>query len=155
MRPSLRHVVWPVLVVAALVGPQVSYGCSCIEEPKPRRARRQAQLVFAGRVLPSSNSIGVVRLEVLAVWKGIPVGQQEVEIFSELIEGCTYWFEAGTSHLVYAYDPSYGPRDYDSRTPPITTLCSRTKALSSASEEIGKLGAPEWSIDGWQAPDAA
>ena len=78
-------------------------------------------------MLPSSSSAGVVRLEVLAVWKGIPVGQQEVEIFSELIEACTYFFEAGTSHLVYAYDPSYDP-SYDVRTPPITNLCSRTKA---------------------------
>ena len=153
MKPSSRHLVWLVLVVAALVVPQESYGCSCIEQPKPQRARRQAQLVFAGRVLPSSSSAGVVRLEVLAVWKGIPVGQQEVEIFSELIEACTYFFEAGTSHLVYAYDPSYDP-SYDVRTPPITNLCSRTKALSAASEDIDRLGAPDWSVAGWQSPDA-
>jgi hypothetical protein len=119
--------------------------CSCIEPPPPKEALTNADCVFIGTVerheiFDSSsyrrNSMDYFIRYYFAVeriWKGAP--RKEITV-SSAAKGtmCGFLFTDGQKYIVYA-----GKGYYDS-TQLFTSICSRTKFISAAAEDIKDLG---------------
>jgi hypothetical protein len=128
----MRTALFLLALGAALAVPRAARACSCLPPPAPAAAADQAVAVFEGR------TFGVVRegmhnrftFEVTRVWKG-DVGTR-VEVWSHSQSAtCGRGFESGTSYVVYA-----GSRDGHF----VDGLCSRTREISRASEDVESLG---------------
>ena len=132
--------------------------CSCALQRSPRIARDASVAVFSGRVVALFNQLvrpldttpsGIERrdadvaywfkapkrlrvtIEVSEVWKGDVTANTEVYTASECCV-CGFPFELGKEYLIYAYRGSSGQL--------AVSLCSRTRALSDAAEDIAALG---------------
>lgn len=120
--------------------------CSCLRTT-PQQSLSNSQAVFAGRVIdviqpnpvetqnsrrrPTSNPEEIkVVFEVSQVWKGGRKARLMV-MTSNSSAGCGYSFQKGEEYLVYA------SRQASRLT---TGLCSGTKPLSTASEDLAVLG---------------
>ena len=137
------------LVLLTLVGVAFSEvtarACTCVGPNPPCQATWQSDAVFVARVLsiedaPPSVEQGVpwpqirVRLRVAEAFRGVTVG--EVDVFTGRGGGdCGYAFVAGVDYLVYAYrHPANGGLR--------TGICSRTRLLSEAAEDLRYLRGP-------------
>lgn len=114
----------------------VALACSCAPAPAPAEARDQADAVFTGTVVEitpdRSGNYSVVRFQVQQVWKGTRC--REVTVTTGLSDlNCGYAFQTGQTYLVYAYSEK-GKLN--------TNMCSRTKPVSEAGEDLSALGAP-------------
>lgn len=113
--------------------------CSCVAPPAPQEALEQADAVFSGRVvdiqapkklITSSADPLKVTFEVSKVWKG-PKSKKLVVVTARDSASCGYSFKSGRSYIVYAHQ----------REGELTTsICTRTKLLSSAEEDLAQLG---------------
>ncbi len=126
---------------ASLLGrPEVCHACSCANVTV-QQAFEQSSAVFVGKVLDQaevfdphedSGVIGrryAVRFEVQAYWKGDVPSQA---IVYDSFTSCGIGFTEGSSYLVYAYERQPGEWT--------THLCSRTKELAGAEEDLQELG---------------
>ena len=115
------------------------YACSCIPPRPPLEALARADAVFAGQVVSISEPKGLfggwfassidpvtVEFRVNAVWKG--------EIYETMFiktawssASCGFEFAQGEQYIVYAREGS-------------ASLCSRTKSINKASEDLMALG---------------
>ena len=100
------------------------------------KARQSAKAIFSGKVVEvvrepyaSTGYYVVVRFEVERSWKKVEAN--EITIISILTD-CTYPFEIGESYLIYADDSGQGMLD--------TSVCSRTRKLKEAKEDLKLLG---------------
>ena len=132
------------LIVSTLLfsftAPQV-YACSCAITKSATEAFDSASAVFAGKVLsrdiqssgqPGWNTASPfkVTLEVSQVWKGPK--DSTIDIFTaNLGASCGYTFNENQQYLVYAYPREGGTLE--------TGLCSRTKSLANAKEDVTQL----------------
>lgn len=108
--------------------PSMATACSCVEQDiLPVQEMAQSTEVFSGRVVTvtPSGSDKAARLLVERVWKGdvgrnviLPIGTST----------CSYHFVAGERYIVYAHNWN-------------TSVCSRTRPLSEAQEDLVVLGA--------------
>ena len=132
--------------------------CSCLPKPSPAVARDASAAVFSGRVVAlldrrvaphDSTPEGSPRrdgesayvakttrqlrvtIEVLEVWKGDIPARTEVYTANECCV-CGFPFELGKDYLIYAGRASRGAL--------AVSLCSRTRELSKADEDIAGLG---------------
>jgi hypothetical protein len=135
----------PLLLSATLSAapcPPASPRCSCIPPVPPREALGQADAVFAGRVVSVTERReggpafpGRPYLEVRIVperrWKGA-AGDTVTVATSDNSASCGYAFEQGRDYLVYA-----GGEDALR-----VFICSRTRPLADAAEDVAALGAP-------------
>jgi hypothetical protein len=129
-----------------LLGYDVAEACSCKPPPPPAEALKEARAVFAGEVtrvrgprsIPVRNGRGKVvayrvtfgaevRFKVINTWKGVTADVVTVVT----VPGCGYGFVEGGRYLVYAYGDGPGL---------VTGMCSRTKALDAAPEDLSVLG---------------
>lgn len=123
-----------------LIGASQVSACSCPVPPPPGEALDQADVVFSGRVVnyidqpegPKVSSADLVKAKfnVSKIWKG-PQETTFVVSTARHSLSCGYSFEKGTEYIVYAFDKDDGL---------ITTVCTRTKPLSRAKEDLAKLG---------------
>ena len=131
---------WPSLLAAALaalfvLAPSGAHACSCVQT-SPEVALAEHDAVFEGRVLevePASSPAGRLRatLEVVQHWKGVET--ERVVVTTAAMEStCGVAFEVGTSWLIYA-DLEEGELR--------TGLCSRTRRIEDAAEDVASLGA--------------
>lgn len=112
--------------------------CSCTEPSPPPVALGESQAVFSGRVLdiepvnPLEDSSRLMRVlfSVRTAWKGAR-HEQIIVSTARMEASCGFEFKKGAEYLVYA-------SDFKHRLS--TSLCSRTKALSSAAQDIAALG---------------
>jgi MYXO-CTERM domain-containing protein len=124
------------MVVAVLwLAPRGARACSCMPQlPPPEQALADADAVFEARPFSMStdNQRAHYSFEVDRVWKG-EVGPR-VEISSALHSAtCGRSFQIGTQYVVYARrSPSGELTD---------NMCSRTRPVSSAAEDLQVLGA--------------
>ena len=145
-----RMVFLRLLLILLLVGllpfvqPIETFACSCLPPEPPLEALEESAAVFVGEVVsisdtePTHGSYSgdvAVEFSVTTVWKG-PVGKT-IQIRTPWGgAACGYRFSEGIQYLVYAY--AYGAlesRDFR------TSLCSRTRPLSSATEtDLVELG---------------
>lgn len=128
-----------VLVAAGWVIPHVVEACSCLPPGPPQEAFEYADAVFEGRAAGVEDLAGSplsdrrFEFEVLRQWKGeLPA---TVAIRSAASgAACGRSFEIGEIYLIYA---SAHPDDDDLRD----NLCSRTRPLGRADEDLAVLGA--------------
>jgi len=116
--------------------------CSCVMPGPPCNDYGEATAVFLGRVVDSAQrksytdkagtktvyDVGTIRFLVQESFKG--VAGYEVEIHSGTGGGdCGYAFLRNESYLVYAYESREDKKLY-------TSVCTRTRHLSNASEDL-------------------
>lgn len=135
--------------------------CSCIPPAAPAKALEQADAVFSGKVLKIKREKSVYKkdtgvqpgpvgglfasveavFEVDKTWKG--TDKKTVSVFTASNSAaCGFDFQTGRSYLVYA--------SRDDRQRLITTLCTRTKSLSAAGEDLKEIG-PGKAVSGQSA----
>lgn len=158
------------------LGPSPASACSCMAPPPPAEALAESDHVFEGRVTaidqtdagaaadprgdgdlagggapppPPLPGALTVTFEVVRTWKGA-----DAEKFSVVTAGntaaCGFPFEEGETYLVYATagDHDEDGADDDVEGPlPGTGLCSRTKAIPDAGEDLAALGAGVVPVD--------
>jgi len=127
------------VIVFVFVFANAGYACVCgVDETTPVKmqvntAKAGAHSVFAGEVLKITESKDrntlFVTIRVEALWKGTKTGQKVITITPS--ETCSYTFYVGEKYLVYAYKYEGAER---------AGLCSRTKLLAGAAEDISYLG---------------
>jgi hypothetical protein len=115
--------------------------CSCVPPGPPTVELNRADAVFAGKVTDidrpllfnTSADLVKVTIEVTRFWKG---GISRVVTVTTARETptCGFPFEAGKEYIVYA-----SKRDGALET----NLCTRTKLLSNAQEDLSQLGLGE------------
>lgn len=123
--------------------PSSVYACSCAAPAPVQEALTQADAVFAGKVTeivkPRPNVLGVissadpvdVTFDVSQIWKGIDAKQ--VTIVTALSSAsCGSAFDIGKDYIVYSY------KNQDNFLE--TNICTRTKELTAASEDLASLG---------------
>jgi hypothetical protein len=129
------------VLLAALLAPatRLAYACSCAEPDPPQLALDKAAAVFAGQVrrvdltagtLISSNDPVTVGFDVRQVWKG-PVAATLAAQTARSDASCGYSFMAGQAYLIYASGSESNLQ---------VTLCSRTRPLGNAAEDLAVLG---------------
>ncbi len=97
-------------------------------------SRRPANRRSADDVNPLPRPLRVVRFQVGEVLSGVAPGQKEIEILTGMGSGdCGYPFRTGSEYVVYAYQNSEGRLE--------TGICSRTRPLAQASEDIAYIRA--------------
>lgn len=139
------------------------WACSCVGPGSPCNAAGQSTAVFTGTVLsitspserpPTKEIAGqilsnrsahrsgvhlplparIVRVQVDQVLSGVAAGQTEIEILTGLGGGdCGSTFHIGKDFIVYAYAGSDGRLS--------TNMCSRTRPLEEAAEDLEYLRA--------------
>ena len=141
MREHAPPAVLAVLIVSLwlLASPTPSYGCSCIVPGSPSEELDKSAAVFSGEVVSvkeqsffgttiSSTDPTTVKFAVDKVWKGTV--RPDIS-FTTARSGasCGFTFAEGKEYIVYS-------RDGDT-----VSLCSRTKLIEDAREDLDALGA--------------
>ena len=122
------------------IGTGVGLACTCVPPPAPTEALEEAAAVFSGKVVqikshkPVGDIFGGVEVvfRVNRAWKGINKSTARVFTSSQSA-ACGYSFSKGHTYLVYASGNSRGRLS--------TSICSRTKRLKDAREDLNQLGA--------------
>jgi len=127
------------IIVFLLLSFDVGYACSCAPPPSAAQSLGQAGAVFSGKVLQVKRVKGgngqdgqvEVVFAVDASWKGAE--RRVMSVFTASNSAaCGYGFRRGRTYLVYAAE---------SEGRLATTICSRTKLLRDAQEDLKELGA--------------
>ncbi|MBK8170658.1 MAG: hypothetical protein IPK60_10010 [Sandaracinaceae bacterium] len=133
------------LVSLFVATPNVANACSCMEQSR-EAAFAAASDVFEGRVRsitregPANGgpeSAFVVEFDVVQTWKGAAHERVTVRTATQSA-ACGYGFREHTSYLVYA-------RTVQDRM--YAGLCSRTRLMSEAAEDIRAMGAGVTPVD--------
>ncbi len=129
------------VLLAITLDPNSAYACSCASQTV-EEAVASSDAVFEGRVVEirkgaDSGSVSTrtntVRLRVVRSWKG--VGEEALTVRTATNgASCGYPFRANQSYLVYANSSPAGLR---------VGLCSRTKPIDQAKEDLELLGMGE------------
>jgi hypothetical protein len=131
-----------VSIIGLMIVPATIHACSCAESASAQAELQQQTAVFSGKVIAikkpfkllirSSADPVNVTFEVDRVWKG-DVGKI-VSIQTAMSEAsCGFNFDQNQEYLVYAYGNIADLR---------ASLCSRTQAFLTASEDVEALGTP-------------
>lgn len=125
------------------VRPSVTYACSCVVPAEPLEALESSSAVFVGKVVNIKEPRGTiissadpvkVTFDVDSSWKGVE-GNKVTMTTALSSASCGFEFVEGESYIVYAY-----ANDEDDSGKLEASLCSRTKLLASASEDLKELG---------------
>jgi hypothetical protein len=110
--------------------PSVSHACKCEEPPSVEQELERSKAVFSGKIIDikDEKNIRKILFDVEETWKGVKDTQI---ILLDEISSCSLDFFEGASYLVFAYD---------FQGDLTTNICDRTKDLSSAQEDLLKLG---------------
>ncbi len=131
-------------VCVFLFGVEATLACSCAPPQSASQELKRATAVFAGKVFeikrqerekgkkhPGDQFREVeVRFDVSRVWKGIDK-DTAVVFTSSHSASCGYRFSKDKTYIVYAYANKDGKLE--------TGICSRTKPLDEAEDEIREL----------------
>lgn len=119
-------------VLVCHLGASVAHACSCVM-PQLEGAIASADAIFEGQVVTFED--GRVQMRITQAWKGIDTETLE---FSAGPAICQYPFEVGGFYLVYAERSDSGLA---------THLCSRTRSIMDAEEDLRVLGAGITPVD--------
>ncbi|MCE9552016.1 MAG: hypothetical protein K8T91_01375 [Planctomycetes bacterium] len=122
------------LLAVGLAARTVS-ACSCIQPPPPQQAMEASSAVFTGKVVEIQQGQQQfapkrVTFEVDRSYKGLDGGRVEVTTAADGAM-CGFGFQKGKSYLVYCYG------DKESLN---TNLCTRTKSMENAGDDLKELG---------------
>ena len=113
--------------------------CSCITPSQPKESLEKSTAVFVGKVMDinipsgffmSSGDKTKVEFEISKFWKG-PSYKNIALTTARDGASCGYSFKKGEEYIVYAYDDENKLN---------TDLCTRTKLISNAREDLTALG---------------
>lgn len=141
---AMKAFLVPLMAMLALllVSADEAIACSCIPERPACESFGNATAVFVGKVVGAARQIPVkngdgttttydaeaVYFEIEEAFSGVK-GRKRVTIYSGTGGGdCGYWFLRGEHYLVYAYG--------DSGKALSTNICTRTRPMSSAGEDL-------------------
>lgn len=124
--------------VGFVVAPAPAHACSCVENLPPPETLERSAVVFAGRVVSlklherqgevwSGSDPVTVEFEVSSVWKGT---EYQTMYLTTARSGatCGFTFVEGEEYLVYSSNTA------------TVSLCSRTRSISEADEDLAALG---------------
>ena len=140
-----------VLSAVVIVRPTCAYACSCRPPGTPIEALGQSDAVFQGTIVSVKASTGpvtssadntTVMFQVSKVWKG-QITQTSTLTTPGSSASCGVTFEQGKEYVVY------GRVNEGSLT---TNLCSRTRAVADATEDMTAFGAGQQPTANTQAP---
>ena len=125
------------------------YACDCDDPVSPSEDLERSAAVFAGKVtsirdpdgpdvLDSENHL-TIGFDVDTVWKG-PAYETMYVTTSPAQSACGFEFVEGEEYIVYSHDGSS------------TYLCTRTRLLSAAQEDLDALGGGSAPQAGTSAP---
>jgi hypothetical protein len=126
------------LVALTSLGQQ-ALGCTCLPPGSPSEELERSTAVFSGRVVgievPSGRTMSSadpveVTFKVYAVWKG-PKSDTVTVTTARSSVSCGYEFETGRAYVVYARGEADDLQ---------VSLCSRTKPLTRAGDDLAALG---------------
>lgn len=109
--------------------------CSCIEPLPPSESLEEAETVFSGVVLSKRVRHDTIKVtfKVSCAWKGEL--KEKITVYTAIQSAtCGFSFQRGREYLVYAHKNQFFS------TKLTTNLCTRTKELSGADEDILELG---------------
>ncbi len=123
--------------------------CPCNAMPTPEIALRSASAVFSGTVTAlyddpdTTDYVISVAFDAHTLWKNrYPFFEGTVNTPGVAVPtsaACGYPFAVGETYLIYAFESyEFGG---NSSVPFVTSLCSRTKPLAQAAEDLAFLGA--------------
>jgi hypothetical protein len=144
-RTRARIALAAALTASMLLTCERAFACSCVERT-PAEAYAQAVAVFEGHVLeisePASPAEGAsavvkVRLAVVRSWKGMEQEQVEVTTPSNSAR-CGFTFAADKNYLIYAASSNAGLS---------VSLCSRTRPIEQADEDVAAIGMGATPVD--------
>ncbi len=130
-----------VILFVLVLKPMPTAACSCAMMPSPEQGFSNAQAVFSGEVINIKEGNGLigeygktVHFAVQETWKGS--SKMEVAILTGNGDGdCGVAFVVGQEYLVYAnLSDMYKEQSLS------TTICSPTKELGIATEDLAVLG---------------
>ncbi len=130
------------LTAAAWAAPRLARACSCLPPQPPAQAMKDSAAVFEARMFaqsPADHDLIRYEFEVSRVWKG-DVAARAVVFSHKHGATCGRSYKVGVTYLVYARDQDGRLRD---------GLCSRTRPIDKAQEDLAVLG------DGKPPADAA
>jgi hypothetical protein len=129
-----RKTVFVLALILGLAAFETALACSCAPPPPPQQAHDHADAVFSAKVLeaPEAPRNYSLRLQVDDSWKGADC--RELEIGAGFAT-CIGNFEKGKTYLIYAYRTEEGGLRTD--------LCTRTRSIEDAAEDLAALGKPE------------
>ena len=136
----MKTLMFCLLLAASLAfGTETGLACTCVPSKGPGEDLKLATAVFSGKVIEiRRHKVGDVFaraeavLRVERVWKGGEATTVSVFTASHSAT-CGYGFKEGRTYLVYAYKDAEGRLS--------TGICSRTRRLKDAGEDIKVLGA--------------
>ncbi|MNO64750.1 hypothetical protein D3C76_554870 [compost metagenome] len=145
LRSPLLIILSILLIFMALltVRPSVTYACSCVVPAEPLEALEQNSAVFVGKVVDIKETKGTiissadpvkVTFNVDSSWKGVE-GNKVTLTTALSSASCGFEFVEGESYIVYA-----NANGEENSGKLVASLCSRTKLLASASEDLKELG---------------
>jgi len=137
----MRKIILLLFIVGSLlvVNTAIVNACSCVQPAPPKESLEQSTAVFAGKVIDIDVPSGIivssadpvkVTFEVSKIWKG---PDYETLVLTTARDGasCGYGFKENEEYIVYAY----GEENKLS-----TGICSRTRLLANAQEDLQDLG---------------
>ena len=122
---------------------RVASACSCAPPDPVKAAKKQADVVFVGKVksVRFADQIGdsgqftdrIATFEIARLWKGPDTTELEIHT-GNICCICGVKFEVGDVFIIYA--------SADSENRYSTSICSRTARISGRSNDEKKLGKP-------------
>ena len=148
---AMRSVLVALLVGAGfVVAPRPAYACSCVENPPPLEALERSAVVFDGMVVSlklherpgdvwSSADPVTVEFDVNRVWKGY---DYQTMYLTTARSGatCGFTFVEGEEYLVFSSNAA------------TVSLCSRTRPMSEAKDDLAALGEGRSPASGAEGP---
>jgi hypothetical protein len=128
--------VFAFLAIAVATSP--AWSCKCALPPPPKQALAQSAAVFQAKVVKIEKGARQfeVTFEITRTWKGTQ-GKSVTVVTASSGAACGCGFKAGTSYLVYCHQSR---KDGKPTGPLRASLCSRTRLLASAQEDLKELG---------------
>lgn len=126
------------LLSVLILSADAAFACTCLPPKSAAEELKRAAAVFSGKVLKIKKhkeadlftKVEAV-FEVEEVWKGVE--ERKISVFtSSTSAACGYGFKKGQSYLVYAHE--------DGQARLVTSICSRTKLLDHAVNDLDELG---------------
>ncbi len=123
------------LVLFLIATPFKAFACSCMVPSAPLVALEASDFVFSGvvkNITPINSEYGrtlLIRMDVLTRWKG-DFSKAIVVETADNSAACGFPFQRGKSYLVYGHVYENMPQ---------TNICTRTRLLENADEDIADL----------------
>lgn len=135
-----------ILLIALTIYGSPLGACRCAEPKPPKEAFERADCVFLGQLVSYDYLDTNMRhakyfstatpyrhiFTVEKIWKGVV--KDTIEVITSRGGSCGYYFRDNQRYVIYAY------KSFQDSTQLETSICSRTRDIKSASDDLKELG---------------